>query len=60
MNLFKDNKEIFNNIMDLYYKFEEYGYVFEGHRSEELQQELLKINDSMNKIEEILDDNYGI
>lgn len=26
MDLFKDNKEIFNNILDLYYKFEEYGY----------------------------------
>ena len=60
MDLFKDNKEIFDNIIDLYYKFEEYGYVFMGHRNEELQQELLKINDSMIKIEEILDDNYGI
>ena len=53
MDLFKDNKEIFDNIIDLYYKFE-------GHRNEELQRELLKINDSMIKIEEILDDNYGI
>lgn len=60
MDLFKDNKETFDEIIDFYRSMEEYGYMYEGYREEELQLNLKKIREAMDIINGILKDNHSI
>lgn len=60
MDLFKDNKETFDEIIDFYYFIKEYGYIYSGYGEEELQIELKTLRDSITNIRKILDDNYGV
>lgn len=60
MDIFKDNKETFDEIIDFYRGMEEYGYMYEGYREEELQLNLKKIREAMKIINDILKDNHSI
>ncbi len=60
MHLYEDNKFLFDEIQDVLDKFVEYGHVYEGYKSDVVKEELLKIQNSLNILEGVLDDNYGI
>jgi hypothetical protein len=60
MKIFTDNQETFQEILDFYYFMEEYEHVFHGHRQYELCEELKRIKESIDKIRDIMDENYSI
>lgn len=60
MNLYEDNKDFFIEMREFINGMEEYGHIFEGYRLEEVHVEINKIRESMQKLNDILKDNWDI
>ncbi len=59
MKFFEENKELVTDIIDLTNSnLVEYAHIFCGTRADELKAELLKIKESLDKVSEIMKDNY--
>ena len=58
MTVFERNKEKFDEVLDFYNGFKEYGYIFCGYREDELLKELDSILKSIETCNEILKDNF--
>lgn len=60
MNLYEMNKDFFIEMREFINGMEEYGHIFEGYRLEEVQPEIDKIRESMEKLNSILKDNWDV